>query len=432
MPDFTLKCPECGTTLKTAKPVTPGKVITCPKCEVMFAAPKPAAPKPAAAPAKGAAPMVYDDVEIIDDIEIIGESTLRPEPEKSKKGSAPRTRRGRPKRQKMSGLMIGLLVGGILLGVAGLGVGGMLIWKYVINAPSDVLAYVPDDADVVVGIDLGRLMSDTQLGVVAERGVNSSPFNSYFRTTNTGPKQVFDRVIAAGNISSFAGAVTLLTKSPLEQDKLAQSMSAKAVTIGGRSAYEAPAFPGQPFLFNTAKSMTQFIGPRTKAEQLAPQIGKCKPSATMTAMINKASAGQIWAVIDLESPAVNMLKAFPGVREESKKELDETKCIAFWVKIANPEAQIVIQQQMKDSASMQKYLEAAKKEFEALKPKIDAAAKSGQIPLAFHPLIGDFVNSMEFSISGDCIVSKAKLKMGELEKALGETAQGMIPSPRGR
>ncbi len=112
--------------------------------------------------------------------------------------------------------------------------------------------------------------------------------------------------------------------------------------------------------------------------------------------------------------------------------MDDTKCIAAWVKVGNPDAQIVIQQQMKNSASMQKYLEAAKKDFEAMKPKVDAAAKSGQIPLPFHPLIGDFVNSMEFSISGDCIVMKAKLKMGELEKALRETGQGFIPSPRGR
>src|SRR4051794_18390762 len=33
-----LTCPDCGTVLRPAKPVAPGKKVKCPKCELIFAA----------------------------------------------------------------------------------------------------------------------------------------------------------------------------------------------------------------------------------------------------------------------------------------------------------------------------------------------------------------------------------------------------------
>src|SRR5207247_632211 len=34
-----IDCPECGATLKPAKPLTPGKKVRCPKCDNVFVVP---------------------------------------------------------------------------------------------------------------------------------------------------------------------------------------------------------------------------------------------------------------------------------------------------------------------------------------------------------------------------------------------------------
>src|SRR6266542_2472637 len=34
-----IDCPECGATLKPAKPLTPGKKVRCPKCDHVFVVP---------------------------------------------------------------------------------------------------------------------------------------------------------------------------------------------------------------------------------------------------------------------------------------------------------------------------------------------------------------------------------------------------------
>ena len=33
-----LSCPDCGTVLRPAKPVAPGKKVKCPRCDLIFAA----------------------------------------------------------------------------------------------------------------------------------------------------------------------------------------------------------------------------------------------------------------------------------------------------------------------------------------------------------------------------------------------------------
>src|SRR5439155_16072881 len=61
MPAHTVKCPECRTTLKSSKPIPAGKLLTCPKCDVLFAA-----PKPVVLDAE-----VIEEVEVVEDVDVV-------------------------------------------------------------------------------------------------------------------------------------------------------------------------------------------------------------------------------------------------------------------------------------------------------------------------------------------------------------------------
>src|SRR5207248_4281744 len=81
---FSVKCPECRTTLTSRRPIPRGKLLTCPKCDVMFAAPK--------APAGDViddVEVVEDDVEIVEDVEVVGEDPSRT-PHRAPSGRGPR------------------------------------------------------------------------------------------------------------------------------------------------------------------------------------------------------------------------------------------------------------------------------------------------------------------------------------------------------
>lgn len=58
MPIHRVTCPECRTVLKSRRRIPRGKLLTCPKCEVLFAAPAPAME-------------VVDEVEVVEDDDIV-------------------------------------------------------------------------------------------------------------------------------------------------------------------------------------------------------------------------------------------------------------------------------------------------------------------------------------------------------------------------
>jgi hypothetical protein len=62
MPIHRVTCPECRTVLKSRRRIPRGKLLTCPKCEVMFAA-------PASAPVLE----VVDEVEVVEDDDVVAD-----------------------------------------------------------------------------------------------------------------------------------------------------------------------------------------------------------------------------------------------------------------------------------------------------------------------------------------------------------------------
>src|SRR5205085_3337554 len=70
---FSVKCPECRATLTSRRPIPGGKLLTCPKCDVMFAA-----PKPPPADVIDDVEVVEDDLEVVDDVEVVDAAPARP------------------------------------------------------------------------------------------------------------------------------------------------------------------------------------------------------------------------------------------------------------------------------------------------------------------------------------------------------------------
>ncbi len=422
MPVFSVTCNECRATLKSSKPIPPGKTITCPKCGVMFAAPKAAAPAPAV---KKKIVEVMDDVEILeeDEVEIFDD-----EPTKTKAGGRPkvdegargRRRSGKPKRQRMSTTALILVLAGGVLGLGAFGLAGVLVWKYVLNAQSDLIAYVPADSGVVGGIDLGRVMNDTSLGPLVESLLgNVQQWRTYGQETQQGPKQFLDKWVITFAGVGEKGTMTLTCKSKIEQPKAVKAFNAKApITVGGQEVFPFDATASSYRALFTPKTVSIFE--KAASEDSIAQMGKCKPSDVMATMITKAAANHAWVVIDpasfIKTALAGMGAAMPALPNNASA--DEIKCIGVWVKVVDSDANVTLQIQMRNvpakAPDVQKATADIKGQLTAFTPLVSAA---------YVTLFSELVSTIAVTTSGDCMIVKAKLKMATLTPIIQEAAR---------
>ncbi len=122
MPLLTVRCPECGASVKVSLP-TGGKRAECPKCEHRF---HPKTDDDAVAPKRSAKPRRDEEVE-------------ERKPRRSPRERIPASSSG-------SGLLIAGIIAGVLLLVCG-GVGGMIAWVGFRHKP---IAVVPNNPPAVV------------------------------------------------------------------------------------------------------------------------------------------------------------------------------------------------------------------------------------------------------------------------------------------
>ena len=158
-------CPECNSVLRSSKPVAAGKMIRCPKCDLVFAPQvdevegeeEEELARPARQPARASR---YDDDEDRD----YDDEDDRPRRKKKKFAK-------KKKRSNSNVLVMAIVGGGVLLFL--LAVGGVLgfvdipgaewtgfLRSYANKGPGDeeLLAYVPADSDYVLSIDFAELV----------------------------------------------------------------------------------------------------------------------------------------------------------------------------------------------------------------------------------------------------------------------------------
>ena len=113
-------CPECDAQLALGPTVSAGQRIRCPKCETVFAVPEPAPPA------------VRD----------------RPRP----------VRRFKPKKQSSSAGVLAAIIAASVLLVAGVAVGGYLLWK----SPKAGLAKKDVVPPAGIGTNVGQLVKEVE------------------------------------------------------------------------------------------------------------------------------------------------------------------------------------------------------------------------------------------------------------------------------
>lgn len=133
MPDYKFSCPDCGTTMRTDAPIPTGRRVKCARCGVAFV-PSEKAARPKSDPMPRAVQgRPSDPKESVRTSRAVRSSVGRPESEDEGGGhDAPRPRRveRRPSRESGGqGMVIGLLLGGLALVLAGGGVAAFVLTR---------------------------------------------------------------------------------------------------------------------------------------------------------------------------------------------------------------------------------------------------------------------------------------------------------------
>lgn len=345
---FNLTCPECKTTLKTAKPIPAGTVLDCPKCGVMFPAPKPKAKDDVVAAVE-----VVDDDEVVEDFEVIDDDGFEVVDDEPQKSDKPRQARGaeggearprqkfRPKRKKSSnqGLIIGVsvAVGVVVL----LGGAGFLAYKLLFTGDREPLAFMPANTPIVGGVNMGALSQQVpKLGQLIDAGANS-PQASFQNKLGIGPKEAFDQLTIGFDPQS--SAFLLVGKS--------------SVAFNRQKAYDQSTGPnervdsvqGKKIIRVTDQNMSVYLPsdrlivmtslPDDRLNTILANDGRRNELNTdMQELTKRASSHHVWAVINLDGAmrqqAAGMMAMAAATDPAGAKAMqpvfDSAKALGFW------------------------------------------------------------------------------------------------------
>ena len=452
MPEtYTLVCPECRKTLTSRRPVPAGTVVTCPKCDVMFAAPK---PRPARDDVvEDDVEVVEDDVEVVeDDVEVVESTpsrrakpaTRKPavnegievvddaEPARPRRKPAPAFR----KKSGNSGLVIGLASALGVLALAGIGI---LAW-WILGGPGDEpLAYVPSDSGIVGGVDLhGILNSPMATSVGALLGTPAMPFGRLVNATGAPMRDGLDRAVFV--FGDGAGATMIVkTAVPIDTGKVSQVFQgATASKVGGQTAFRLNP-PGPKLLVVPNKQIAIFSdASEDQLSRIARSSGKTSAlSGDLGALAAKFTGNTIWAVVGpqaLSSPAFQggmqgAIAGNPAAKALGSK-LQSTKGLGFSMNLSGNDVDIRIGMLFPDDAAAQ----SASAELQALNDssKKDPLSKAMMLaaPAWAKALQSEAEATTKVQTEGPMALMSMRLSLGTLQKAL-EALSAMMPAAGG-
>lgn len=357
---FNIACPECKTTLKSSKPIPAGKVITCPKCSVMFPAP---AAKPKPKPVAVGVDVVeeddgFDDVEIIDDKPKKKPEAVKPVP-KAPGGDRPR-RKGKRKKSPI-GLIIGLTAG--LVGFAAFIAAAFFGVKWLLSENNDPIAYLPPKPMLMISIDVERL-SETSLGPVLEPLVGAGEFSKYCQEMNSTTKaQLSKWALGIGSPRpNVPGAVSVVyrCKSPIDRQKFSKAFSASPQTFGGRSVYQTGSGLAARTLVFSSVVGAVIGGPPGEAEDVVRTAGRNAPPTIFAEMVKRVSDGHAWIVTDgtMTSEGGSVYQSSPqGIRDS----IAHSRCMGIEMSLVGDTIESKTYLLMDGAPAAAKFVEDAKK-----------------------------------------------------------------------
>jgi hypothetical protein len=356
---FNITCPECKKTLKSSKPIAAGKIITCPKCSVMFPAP---AVKAKPVPVPAGVDVVEEDDEF-GDVEIIEDPPKKKEaPKPAPKvpsGDQPRKKR---KKKSSAGLIIGLSAG--LVCFAAFIVGAILGVRWLLAENNDPVAYLPPKPVVLGSIDISRMM-DSTFGPSLEALINSGEFAAYCQDAGVSPKSAIDRM-AFGIAQSRPGVfstygLVMVGKSGFDKQKFAKAFGAKATTFGGRNVFQSGSGAAAQTMIFTSKLVADIGGPPSDAEDVIRTAGRNGPTTIVSDMLKRVSGGHAWlifdpAVIPPDNPAMK------GIPSGSRDALAACRCMGLEANLSGDILELKSYMLMQTAATAETMVAEAKKQ----------------------------------------------------------------------
>jgi hypothetical protein len=455
---YSVKCPECRTTLNSRRPIPGGKLLTCPKCDVMFAAPKTLADD-----VVEDVEVVEDDVEIVDDVEVVDEGPSR-RPQRSTPARGPKPGRGpavnsgievvddevevidggdanrRPRKQFRSkkrgssgkGLLIGAIAGGVVLLLGGVG----LTWWLLSGGGDEPLAYLPSNSPFVGGADVKAILA-SPLGTPAASliALPTMPFARLVAASGGTPmRDAFDRIVFGGGDSGITMVVKM--SAPIDKGKLGSAFgNAPSTSVGGQSVFR-PTGPGPKAMFVPNKKIAVFSDlPDDQLATIARSAGN-KPamSADLAALAAKFNTNTIWAVAGpeaLSNPAFQsgMLPALSSspAGKSIAPVMQSARGFGLSINLAGNDVDIRFGIQCSDDAAAQKAVTDLQQANEKSKSDLAAKALLKMAPPWAQKLQTELEGIQQISADGALAMIALKLSMSTLQEAIDAVA-GMLPT----
>jgi hypothetical protein len=394
MPAYSVTCPECRTNLKSGRPIAPGTPLECPKCQVMFAAPK---PRPAARPAPMVQPRhrdevvddveIIDDVDVVDDVEVIDEVEVVDEAPARRRNGAPARRRpasadfevvddedddedDRPRKKFKSkkkkgsnpGLMIGLVVVGavVLLGGAGYGV----YYLFGGGGDGDPLAYL-NDQDILMSLNIGKVSEQMPAirgaidqAIVSQQG--KAAVDAFKSDTGIEAKDFFDKVYFSFDPQGMGqkGVMVIQSRQAFSRSGMNTSLKRDGTpqTLQGASYYQLKSAGGFNRVFSPTRRLVVFASlPEAQfGDVLKVDAGKPKLSAEKLALVRKLDSNHAWLVVGKEAltgqAGAAGMSMMPGQKELAEL-AKQAKLLAIWGTLNGSTAEISVGFQMPDAAA---------------------------------------------------------------------------------
>lgn len=454
-PPFIMSCSSCHAQLKSAKPITPGVKVRCPKCGAVFLAgteeaPAEAAPRPKARSQPPEAEARFAKKEDVLDRPMDDED-LEEAPEKPVK----KFRKKRKARRSWSpALLIGLAVLGVLL----LGGGTWLAIEYFLyygvnrgTGDELPLAYIPGNSNLIVAIDLERAMQQPELKRAFTQNLAQGPNKTFLddckRETGLEFEVVFSHILFAtklanlGAFNSFRGQPDMTvvghSREPFDQRKLARACKGTVVKKAhGKAYYEIhdPANPTLKYLFMPSDRIIVLTSqPEPTLESLIGSGGKTlQVSADTAAIARGLESAQFWLAAPVTGPLQEALqqqletaKAMPAPPEQKAllEALPKAKACGLSGRLEGENVQLSAAIACADDAaakSLSEGLQASwEKNVKGFGATVQLKLMLAALPASTRPAIQEMLDSAKFESKGPVAQASVQLGLQNL-KQLGE------------
>lgn len=451
---FTVKCPECRAKLTSRKPIPGGKLLTCPKCDVMFAAPKP--------PDDDIiedVEVLDDDGDVIEDVEVVDEAPARnsKRPVALKPGAAdpgfevvdadddedddrPSPRPKFRTKSKTSGKM-GLIVGGAVGGGVLLAGGAFLLWWLVRGSGENPLAFIPSNSPIAGGVDFKGLMSSGLGPTIAPLlGSPAMPFSKLASATDTTLNDGIERIVFGGTLGNSPGfAVVIKTARTIDSDKLAAAFAGSTkTTVGGKSVVRLPPSGGPTAMFVPGKRLAVFSDlPDDQLGRIAGSTGRSSAlSSDATEIAERFNKATIWAVItpddSMRSGMGTALNANPATKSMSAQ-LQAAKGFGMGIDLASGDIELKIGLLCADANAAKQMSNEIKEAND--KSKNDPVAKLAMLamPASVKNLQTEVESSMQYTTDGSMALITCRVNMSTARYAFEEVGSKLsgLANPAG-